>query len=135
MAISVSPEQVSRDVPDPNGHAPDFGLVEASREQQMAEIELLIEQIGARYVADLRELSQAFGRFYETRLDAKEDQLATMTRRAEAAERTCATLEVQLTDLRQARAHQAAELRALSEDLIRRAAEAERDAPDERPPT
>ena len=58
------------------------------RQQEMSlnGIEQLIERIGARYVADLRELSEAFARFYDAQLAAKDEQIAELNRGLAAAQ-------------------------------------------------
>ena len=46
-----------------------------------------LERIGARYLADLRTLSEEFNEFYGAQLTAKDERIAELTRRLEAAER------------------------------------------------
>src|SRR6476659_8292634 len=123
MAVSMSPTPTTQDDLDLPEHDSGLAPTESSLEEQVAEIERVMEQIGTGYLADLRKLSQAFSRFYEAQLDAKEKQLAAMIRRAETAEHTCATLEEQLKEVQQARSRQAAELRVLGEQLIQRIAD------------
>ena len=111
----------------------------------VSEIEQAIERIGARYVADLRALSEEFGRFYNAQLTAKDEQIAELSRfhdaqlaardeqivelsrRLETAERERDALEARLHKLTDTGARYVSDLRALSEELSRRLAAAERD--------
>ncbi|HEX5506073.1 MAG TPA: hypothetical protein VFW96_25875 [Thermomicrobiales bacterium] len=74
------------------------------------EVERLIEDTGARYVADLRVLTAELGRFYAAQLAVRDDQLAALTRRADDAEQARAALREELDDTRSARDHLAARL-------------------------
>ena len=137
MAPSVSTPQVS----DNGIKMSDASLwVESddrSDETSLAGLERVIERVGARYIADLRELSDEFSRFYEAQLQAKDEQIADLIQRVEAAERAKDDMAARIDELRHARSRQVAEMRALSEELIRRITEAERDhhAPDVPPPS
>jgi chromosome segregation ATPase len=74
---------------------------DASQGESALEIDQLIEQIGARYIADLQALSEQFGRFYAAQLAVKDQQLAELQQRLEMAERERATQHAQLTELQQ----------------------------------
>jgi predicted nucleic acid-binding Zn-ribbon protein len=102
------------------------------------EIDQLIDQIGARYIADLQALSEQFGRFYAAQLavkdqqfaelqqrletaererDTRDDQLAELQQRLETAERERDTNAAQMRELKRASARYIADLRALSDQL------------------
>ncbi len=100
-------------------HLPELdpGSSEAHQQVTLVEIEQLIDRIGARYIADLRTLSEEFGRFYEAQLTAKDEQIAELSQRLETAERERAELEAQIHDLKRTSARYIANLRALSEEL------------------
>jgi chromosome segregation ATPase len=136
MVLSVSARQVSRDGLDTSEALARMEPDDVSHETKLAALERLIERVGARYIADLRELSEEFSRFYEAQLEAKDGQIAELARRAEAAERAKNDVAARLDELRHARSRQVAELRALSEELVRRVAETEHEhhAPDSAPP-
>jgi septal ring factor EnvC (AmiA/AmiB activator) len=93
---------------------------QAQHQVTPAEIEHLIEQIGSRYIADLRTLSEEFARFYNAQLTAKDGQIADLSRRLEAAERERDALEAQIHRLKRTSASYIANLRAMSEELSRR---------------
>ena len=110
-----------------------------------SEIEQVIGQIGARYVADLRALSDEFNRFYSAELDAKnqqiaaldqthraqlarrDEQIAELVRRVKAAEDERDALEARARQFTHASTRYVADLQALSEDLGRRVEAAERE--------
>ena len=127
MASSVSAPQVSGnglEMPD----APlRMELDDRSHESSLAALERVIERVGARYIADLRELSEEFSRFYDAQLQAKDERIAELIQRVEVAERAKDDAAARLDELRHARSRQVAEMRALSEELIQRITEAERD--------
>jgi hypothetical protein len=85
----------------------------------LAEIGLVIEQIGSRYTADLRSLSQAFTEVYGDLLAAKDEQIAELTRRAEGAERELEARAARIRALERVNAA-VADLQALSEEVHRR---------------
>jgi hypothetical protein len=91
-----------------------------SEQEAPAEIEQVIEQIGTRYIADLRTLNECFIRFYEARLVAKDEELAELRRRIEAIESERDAREAELRDLRRVSARYIADLRTLGEELSRR---------------
>lgn len=112
-----------------------------------AEIDGIIERLGAQYVANLRALSGELARLIaaqmavkdaqitqlgwrieaaSAQLASKEEQLTALRRRLEAAEWARETLVDRLQAIEQAGGHYATELRALSEELTRRAEAAER---------
>jgi hypothetical protein len=64
---------------------PSGGVTETPQQVTLVEIEQRLERIGARYVADLRELSEAFARFYAAQLAAKDEQIAELNRGLAAA--------------------------------------------------
>jgi len=92
---------------------------EARQQGMPSEIEQLIERIGARYINDLRTLSEKFNGFYDAQLTAKDEQIADLSRRLEAAERERDALEAQLQDLKHTSASYIANLQAMSEELSR----------------
>ena len=112
------------------------------------DIEQAIERIGARYVADLRALSEEFGRFYnaqltakdeqiaelsrfhDTQLAARDEQVAELSRRLEVAERDRSSLEARLRKVTDTGAQYVSDLRTLSEELNRRLEAAARDRED-----
>jgi chromosome segregation ATPase len=82
----------------------------ASDEHQTtpAEIEQTLEQIGARYIADLRTLSEKFGQFYGELLATKDAQIAECAEHVEALDRelsearaVLATKDEQIAHLKQ----------------------------------
>jgi len=83
----------------------------------LSNIESVIQQIGERYIADLRMLNEEFHRFYHVQLDAKDEQIAELNQRLQAAERACEALEAQIQHLKHAGARYVATLRALSDEL------------------
>ena len=104
---------------DPGSPGPRAGPDGDRHEARLAEIGQVIEQIGARYTADLRSLSQAFAEVYEDQLAAKDEQLAELTRRAEAAERELEARAARIRALERVNAA-VADLQALSEEVHRR---------------
>jgi len=111
---------------------------DASQNASPIEIEQLIEQIGARYIADLQALSEQFGRLYDAQLAMKDqqivelqqrlltaererasqdDQLAKLQQRLETAERERDTNATQMRELKRTSARYIADLRALSDQL------------------
>jgi hypothetical protein len=83
-------------------------------------IEQTIEQVGARYIEDLRMLSKEFERFYEAQLAAKDARIAELSRLVKAADRERDTLEQRLRDLQRSGERYITDLRALSQELSRR---------------
>jgi chromosome segregation ATPase len=84
------------------------------------EIEQALEQVGTRYLADLRMLSEKFGQFYGPLLDKRDAQIAELGRQLEIAEHE--------------RDEQSALLEAQNEqiaELSRRLEEAERELADQ----
>src|SRR5947207_15152561 len=79
------------------------------------EIEQLIERIGARYIADLRVLSEEFGRFYDAQLAEKDVRIAELSRHVEVAEHERDALERRIYDLQRSGERYIADLRALGE--------------------
>jgi hypothetical protein len=75
--------------------------VDASQNAAPIEIDQLIEQIGARYIADLQALSEQFGRFYNAQLVVKEQQIAELQQRLLTVERERASQDEQLIELQQ----------------------------------
>ena len=108
----------------------ELAAAETDEQESTTKLDQLLEEIGARYIADLRALSEEFGRFYAVQLAAKDEQIAELHRRLEATERERDTREAQMRELKRAIARHITELRALSEDLSRRVdfAEAEDNA-------
>ena len=98
----------------------ELGAAEIEEQESSSKLDQLLEQIGAHYIADLRTLSDEFGRFYEVQLAAKDEQITQLHRRLETAERERDTREAQMRELKRASARYIAELRALSEDLSQR---------------
>jgi chromosome segregation ATPase len=120
-----------------------------SQEQQhtpLTEIEQIIQQIGARYIADLRILSEAFHQFYGDQLTAKDEHITELNQRLEMAERDRKAqehhiaepssklevverdrdaLEARILELKDASERYISHLRALSEELGTHVAPAE----------
>lgn len=94
-------------------------LNEAPSQMTSADIEQAIERIGARYIADLRTLSNQFSRFYHAQLAAKDQQIAELRQRLESVGRERALLEAQVHDLKQIGAKYIADMHVLSEELSR----------------
>ena len=95
-------------------------MAEVDEQEAPTRLEQLLEQIGARYIADLRALSEEFDRYYTAHLAAKDQQIAELQQRLEATERERDTREAQMRELKRASARYIAELRAMSEELSRR---------------
>ncbi len=91
--------------------APDASAV--PQQVTLAEIEQIIEHIGARYITDLRMLSEEVRRYYEAQLTAKDEQIENLRQRLEAGERERAKLEAHMSDLKRYLAH----MQTLSEEL------------------
>ena len=89
------------------------GPMEARQPVPLAEIEQAIERIGARYVADLRALSEEFSRFYSAQLAAKDESIAELSRRVETAERERDALAARIRQLQDISAKYVADLRAV----------------------
>ncbi len=104
---------------------------QAHQQVTLAEIEQLIDRIGARYIADLRMLSEEFGHFYEAQLAAKDQQIVELSRRLAAVERERDELAAQLHEFKRTSARYLANLRALSEELSRQMDSTEGAADDE----
>jgi chromosome segregation ATPase len=100
---------------------------EVSPQATVSEIEQTIERVGARYVDDLRMLSAEFGRFYDAKLVAKDEQIADLQLRLEQAERERDTLAGRLQELKHTGERYVTDLRALSAELSRRVEDAERE--------
>src|SRR5215216_997256 len=105
---TMNTTQTLQSVPDPN---------EGHQQVVATQIEQLIERIGERYIADLRTLSEEIARFYEARLIAKDEQIAELSRRVEAAERERNALEARIHDLKLASERYIADVQALGEEL------------------
>ena len=84
-----------------------------------ADIKRTLERIGARYLADLRTLSDEFSQFYGAQLGAKDEQIAELTRRLEAAEEERDSAEARAQELKDASARYVAQLRTVYEELSR----------------
>jgi hypothetical protein len=89
------------------------------RQVTPAEIEQIIERIGARYITDLRTLSEGFRQFYEAQLAEKDEQIAELARRVEDAEREHDAFETRIRELRSTSEQYIAALQALSAGLDR----------------
>jgi len=92
---------------------------QAHQQVTLGRIEQVIDRIGARYIADLRMLSEESSRFYEAQLIAKDKQIAELSRRLEVAERERDALEAQKRELKRTSTKYIVDLRALSEELSR----------------
>jgi hypothetical protein len=97
----------------------ELAAAEIGEPEAPSKLDQLLEQVGTRYIADLRALSEEFGRFYAVQLAAKDEEIAELRQRLEAAERERDTRELQMRELKRASARYIADLRALSEDLSR----------------
>jgi chromosome segregation ATPase len=98
---------------------PSSPISEPASHQAPVGIEQVIEQIGARYITDLRMLSEAFHQLYAAQLQAKEAHIAELTQRVEAVERERDALQAQLRELKHTSAMYLDNLRAMSEELSR----------------
>lgn len=87
--------------------------------ESLADLEAAIARVGERYVADLRELSQQFGRYYGAQLAAKDEELADLSRRLRTIERERDDLQSQVRQLRLANVRYSADLRAFAEQISR----------------
>ncbi len=92
----------------------------SARAGQDAAITPLVEGLGARYVANLQELRDAFERVYAAEVADREAQLAELRRQAEAVTRERDALAARARDLEAAGGQPIAELRALSAEVDRR---------------
>jgi chromosome segregation ATPase len=119
---------------------------EESRPVRLAAVEERIEEIGARYLDDLRALSADFDHFYQAALTAKEEQLAAVEGERDALREDLARLRADATEKKaqidalteriataeeRARAaetvvHSFTSLRALTDELRQRVEAAER---------
>lgn len=105
-----------------NDHGRDDSLIEPSsaiarNEDVLGEIENAIASIGDRYVADLRGLSESFFRLYETRLEDKDREIASLERRLAELEDEHAAILGQSDQARLAGERYLAELRAAASKL------------------
>jgi len=100
-----------------------------------ADVEQVIEGLGIRYMADLRMLSEKLNRLHTAQLTAKDEQIAQLNRRVEAAERERDTLAVRLRERARIDARYISDLRALNGKFSwpMEAAEREHDALGETP--
>jgi hypothetical protein len=73
-AAAVPAAAAATDVTFPSTSEPSQGF----QANIPSEIERLIEEIGARYIADLQALSRAFAGFYSGQLAARDEQIATL---------------------------------------------------------
>ena len=78
-----------------------------------------LERVGARYLADLQTLSEEFRQIYEGQLAAKDERLAELTRRLDAAERAGGEAEGRIRELQASLDHYLATMHAVYEDLSR----------------
>ena len=97
--------------------AAEFALAAATRADELAAVEAVIERIGTRYVTDLRELSQAFNCFYEAQLDVKEQQIAATASERDVAQRERDELVLSLRAAEMARAEREAQVAELTARL------------------
>jgi chromosome segregation ATPase len=88
-------------------------------ESMLGDVEQLIEQIGTRYIDDLRMLSAQFKRLYEAQLAAKDERIAVLQSQLRSMEQERAVLEERLEELQQTGKQYVANLHALSDDLRR----------------
>jgi hypothetical protein len=91
----------------------------ADQQVTPAEIEQIIERIGATYITDLRTLSEGFRQFYEAQLAEKDEQIVELARRMEVAERERDIFEARIRELRSTSEQYIAALQALSAGLDR----------------
>jgi ABC-type phosphate transport system auxiliary subunit len=96
------------------------GEIDGGLRERLARVEQLIDQIGLRYVADLRVLSEELARFYAEQLAEKEAEVVLLCQRVEVSERENETLTARLAELQDIDAQYAANLRALSEEFSQR---------------
>src|SRR5215217_6751406 len=93
------------------------GPREAPNQTTSTEIEQAIERIGARYITDLRTLSEEFGRFYAAQLGAKDKQIAELRDRLASVERERDMLAAQTSELKRSSTKYIANLQALSQEI------------------
>lgn len=117
MSILTEPGHPSIGESDSSEITAEFALAAASRSEELTAVEDAIERIGARYVADLRELSLSFNRFYETQLDAKEQQIGFALAERDAAQRERDELSRSLQAAEAAREGQEAQIVELRAQL------------------
>lgn len=88
-------------------------------------VERVIEDIGARYVDDLRRLSEHLSRAYEAQLAAKDEEIAQLIRRLEIAETSRSILEGRLHAYERARAYYLTQMQEWNAEFSKRIAVAE----------
>lgn len=107
---------------------PDNPPNEQSAKPSLAEIEETIARVGARFVADLRGLTEDFARYYGAQLAAKDEQMAELRLELVDMEREREGLQSQLRQVKQANTRHLADLRRFAEQFNQRLATAEEDA-------
>ncbi len=120
------PDTERRDTEQLSPAAPDSRALH--QPEMLADLEQVIDRIGARYIADLRLLSEEFSRFYAAQLAAKDEQIVMLSQRLAATEHARDDLERQLHELKRTSARSLASLRALSEELSRQMDSSDREA-------
>jgi hypothetical protein len=109
-------------------HIGDAPASEPSTRPSLTEIEDSIARVGARYVADLRGLTEDFARYYGAQLAAKDEQIAELRLELVAMERERESLQAQVRQVKQANTRHLAELRRFAEQFNQRLATAEEEA-------
>ena len=79
----------------PQGTPQQPDIIEARYRVTPAEIEQAVERTGERYVADMASMFDRVDGLYRAQLDAKDETIAELRRRAEAAESRLSELEAQ----------------------------------------
>jgi len=95
----------------------EVAATEIGEQESPTKLDQLLEEIGGRYISALQALSKEFSRFYESQLTLKDERIAELQQRLEAAEHDRDAREAQMRELRHASARYAADLRALSHRL------------------
>jgi hypothetical protein len=109
-------------------HEVDETRREAAPEVTLTNVEEAIAQVGARYVTDLRDLAEWFGRYYSEQLVAKDEKIAGLAQRLELVEREGEELQAEIQRLKQTKAQYVNELRSITQGLNERLAEIENDS-------
>jgi hypothetical protein len=92
---------------------------EAAERAAAERLRSTFERVGARYLDDLLTLNEEFRRFYEGQLAAKDERIAELTRRLDAAERAGSEAEARTRELQASVDHYVATMRAVYEGLTR----------------
>jgi len=92
---AVPGAHVGGTVAEPGAVPPEPDIIEARYRVTPAEIEQAVERTGERYIADIASMFDRVDGLYRAQLDAKDETIAELRRRAEAAESRLSELEEQ----------------------------------------